>query len=231
MPPLPLQQRRFAPRRVHWADAKFAACDDGSAANRPAIPLPGPPLDRASGFTYYRARYHSAALGRFPQTDPVGYSDDMNLYAYVGNDSTNHADPDDRLAMEGFFIGIYAVEREEREGVPAKETIAQYHSEEAAIAAALVAGALLCVGGGCQAAAVAGGSLPSRATVSRAILRAASGGKHAGLLYNYVSRSTKQIERAIKPFTGRIKEHPNKIRHPERYVDDWQKMNEKERRG
>jgi hypothetical protein len=49
---------------------------------------------------HYKARLYSPALGRFLQTDPIGYGDDLNLYAYVGNDPVNANDPSGGFVMQ-----------------------------------------------------------------------------------------------------------------------------------
>jgi len=46
-----------------------------------------------AGLYYYKARIYSPTLGRFLQTDPIGYGDGLNWYNYVHGDPVNGSDP------------------------------------------------------------------------------------------------------------------------------------------
>jgi uncharacterized protein RhaS with RHS repeats len=53
---------------------------------------------------------YSPGLGRFLQTDPIGTTDDLNLYAYVKNNPVNLTDPMGLIASSsGNFASTTAV--------------------------------------------------------------------------------------------------------------------------
>jgi len=72
---------------------------------------------------HYKARVYDPLLGRFLQTDPVGYEDDLNLYAYVRSEPINFVDaegehrrrvaptPPPRLVNELARIQLEAIRR------------------------------------------------------------------------------------------------------------------------
>ncbi|MBD3331512.1 hypothetical protein GF356_01575, partial [candidate division GN15 bacterium] len=55
-------------------------------------------FDGDTGLYYYRARYYNPYIGRFLQTDPIGYADGMNCYTYCYNNPTIHIDPSGCIA-------------------------------------------------------------------------------------------------------------------------------------
>jgi len=67
------------------------------AAEDPNHPNPylftGRRFDRETGLYYYRARYYNPYIGRFLQTDPVGYFAGINWYRYCRNNPVGYVDP------------------------------------------------------------------------------------------------------------------------------------------
>lgn len=56
------------------------------------------------GIYYYKARMYDPRLGRFLQTDPMGYKADLDVYVYAANDPLNMNDVSGQFALPVHFL-------------------------------------------------------------------------------------------------------------------------------
>lgn len=83
-----------------------------AAANLGRIQYTGQKWIPDIGLYDYKVRDYSPTLGRFMQTDPVGYKSDLDLYTYVGDDPTDKTDPTGKVATcysDGCIMTCYSV--------------------------------------------------------------------------------------------------------------------------
>lgn len=60
-----------------------------------------------NGLYYMRARYYDPKVGRFISEDPIGFAGgDVNLYAYVANNSVNRFDPFGLCTCQATFSAV-----------------------------------------------------------------------------------------------------------------------------
>jgi RHS repeat-associated protein len=67
------------------------AASDPNHPNR--FMFTGREFDTETGLYYYRARYYNASIGRFLQTDPIGYDGGIDWYTYCRNNPCTLIDP------------------------------------------------------------------------------------------------------------------------------------------
>jgi RHS repeat-associated protein len=103
------------------------------AAEDPCHPNPymftGRRFDIETGLYYYRARYYNPYIGRFLQTDPVGYDAGINWYMYCANNPVGLVDPSGMIlqstgrifispgAFTPSYVGIPFTQRDSNFGV------------------------------------------------------------------------------------------------------------------
>jgi RHS repeat-associated protein len=59
--------------------------------------------DQETNLYYYRARHYDPVMGRFLQTDPMGYTDSMNLYQAFNMNGVNFVDPMGKDTINIFY--------------------------------------------------------------------------------------------------------------------------------
>jgi RHS repeat-associated protein len=103
-------------------------------------------FDSETSLYHDRARCYIPNLGRFCQTDPIGYKDDVDLYTYAGNDPTDKTDPSGLLGGSDYEDDKY---------LQASMKMTPGERVAVAVIGSAPLAAAACAAGGCAAAGAA----------------------------------------------------------------------------
>jgi RHS repeat-associated protein len=191
----------------------------------------------ADDLDYMHARFYNPQLGRFLSTDPANSAESerpqsWNRYAYASGNPVRRIDPDGRRD-QNYDSCCYTDSKDFDKQIAFDSRVAKGTALTALAFLDLIlpgpgpADATL----GFSAGRVLGGGLTGGAGRQTAYEIAAAGGRHAGTLRNYASRSRAEIVRAIRGYERQVEEHIDKIANPTRYIKDWDKLTQQQRDG